>query len=67
MEAENRKEGQFHRERLRDTIDGGAENTTGVTTRWNQGSKIIDDNSDDDDVASEPVLGGLSGRKVVNG
>jgi hypothetical protein len=38
--SRKRKEGQFYRDgmrgRLRDTIDGGAENTTGVTTRWNQ-------------------------------
>jgi len=69
-EAEKRKEGQFYRDRmrgrLRDTIDGGAENTTGVTTRWNQGSKIIEDDSNDDDVASESVVGGLSeGREWV--
>jgi hypothetical protein len=28
------KRGNFIGGRLRDTIDGGAENTTGVTTRW---------------------------------
>jgi hypothetical protein len=65
-DAEKRKEGQFlsgsNEERLRDTIDCGAENTpAGVTTRWNQGSKTIEDDSNDDDVASEQV----SPRRVV--
>lgn len=55
------------RERLRDTIDGGAENMLGVTvtTRWNQGSKIIEDDSNDDDVANDMVGGLSAGREWV--
>ena len=58
------KRGAILSGRLRDTIDGGAENTTGVTTRWYQGSKTIEDYNDD--VASESLLGRLSdGREWV--
>lgn len=69
-EAEKRKEGQFYRDRMRDdyVTRSMAERKydRGVTTRWNQGSKIIDDDSNDDDVASESVVGGLSeGRDWV--
>lgn len=67
-EAEKRKEGQFYRDRmrgrLRDTIDGGKyEGNYSLESRLQ--SKIIEDDSNDDDVASD-MLGGLSeGREWV--